>query len=221
MGVAAVSLLLGGLLLALAVPRVVAEFVLLPGNRVLALMQKGQAPSDKELELFIATRQRSLAWADQARARTDLALAGLALAQRQIGGGPRYHELVEAAEQSLRDGLARAPANPFAWARLGFGELSAGEPGARVAAALMMSMRTGRVEPSLTFARLELCLIEWPAFPDSGQALIADQIRLAWGQSQRRLIDLARVTNRVDTVRQALAEPDRATLDRRIAHPEE
>ena len=220
-GAAAVSLALGGLLLAMAVPRVVAEVVLLPGNRVLTLMQKGQAPSDRELELFIATRRRSLVWADQARVRTDLALAELALAQREIGGGPRYGELVAAAEQSLREGLARAPADPFAWARLGFGELGAVEPGSRVAAALEMSLRTGRVEPGLSLARLELCLIVWPDFPPASRPLIEDQIRLAWDRSQRQLVTAARVTNRVDTVRQALAEPDRAQFDRRLAHPEE
>jgi hypothetical protein len=219
-GIAALSLLLGALLLARAVPLVVAEVLKLPGNRVLALMQQGRAPSDKELELFIATRQKSLAWADEARARTDLALADLALAQRQIGGGPRYQELVESAEQSLRQGLALAPANPFAWARLGFGELAAVEPGTRVAAALAMSIRSGRVEPSLTFARLALCLIEWPDFPAADRALIEDQIRLAWSQSPRQLIDLARITKRIDTVRQALDGPDGDRFDQQLAHAE-
>jgi hypothetical protein len=50
----------GALLLARTLP-LVAEVLKLPGNRVLALMQQGPAPSDKELELCIATRQKSLA----------------------------------------------------------------------------------------------------------------------------------------------------------------
>ena len=59
-GIAALSLLLGRAAPRRALP-LVAEVLKLPGNRVLALMQQGPAPSDKELELCIATRQKSLA----------------------------------------------------------------------------------------------------------------------------------------------------------------
>jgi hypothetical protein len=216
LAVSALSLALGGLLLFLSVPRVVAEFLMLPGNRVLTMLQKGSTPSEGDLAIFITSRERSLTWADSGRSRTDLALAQLLLAEREVGGGARYNELLGQAVQSMRAGLALAPANPYAWTRMSFAALSAGEPSERVAPMIEMSIRTGPVEPDLIFARLGLCFVEWPYFGPSSRTLLEEQVRLAWHQSRDRLAVLARAAGRADTARSALPESERAELDRRL-----
>jgi hypothetical protein len=106
--IAVFSLSLGGLLLFLSVPRLIAEILMLPGNRVLAMIQKRTVPSDRDLEILTACRQRSLSWSDSAQPRTDLAWAQLLSTRKVAGGGPDYHRQVTAAIQSLRDGRARA-----------------------------------------------------------------------------------------------------------------
>jgi hypothetical protein len=213
--VSGLLLALGGLLLFLSVPRIVAEFLMLPGNRVLTMLQKGTTPSERDLAIFITSRERSLAWADSGRSRTDLALAQLLLAEREVGG-TRYNDLMGQAVQSMRVGLALAPANPYAWTRMSFAALGTGVPSGSVAPLIEMSIRTGPVEPDLIFARLGLCFLEWPYFGSSSRALLEEQVRLAWHQSHDRLAVLARATGRADTVRSALPEPERAELDRRL-----
>ena len=67
LAVSALSLALGGLLPFLSVHRVVAEFLTLPGNRVLTMLQKGATPSERDLAILVTSRERSLAWGDSGR----------------------------------------------------------------------------------------------------------------------------------------------------------
>jgi hypothetical protein len=189
---------------------------MLPGNRVLAMIQKGTIPSDRDLEILTASRQRSLSWSDSAQPRIDLALAQLLATRNVVGGGPDYHRSVAAAIQSLREALARAPANPYAWTRLAYVSVSEAEPARRVVPLLEMAIRTAPVEPNLTFARLELCFTEWGDFPASDQPLLAQQLRIAWRQSGDRLVRLAEETGRTEEVLNALPPPDRARFQERI-----
>jgi hypothetical protein len=189
---------------------------MLPGNRVLATLQKGKSATDRDLMIFMASRETGLAWANSGRTHTDLGLALLTLAQREVGGGARYRELLGQSIHSLREGLARAPANPYAWTRLAFATLEAGEPGRRVAPMLDMALRAGPVEPTLVFPRLELCFIAWPYIDQSDHALLNEQMRLAWRQSGDRLVRLARALGRVDAAREALTDEDRVEFDRRL-----
>jgi hypothetical protein len=157
----------------------------------------------------------SAAWpgGDSGRSHTDLALAQLLLAEREVGGA-HYNELVGRAVQSLRAGLALAPANPYAWTRLSFAALGAGLPNGRVAPLAEMSA-PGPVEPDVIFARRGLCFIEWSYFGSSSRALLEEQVRLAWRQSPDRLAVLARAPA-APTPRSALPKAERAELDRRL-----
>ena len=215
--IAALSLLLGGALLFLSVPRLIAEVIMLPGNRVLAMVQSGSVPSDRDLEILAASRQRAFSWSDTAQSRIDLALAQLLVTRKVLRSGPEYQTQVTAAIQSLRDGLARAPADPYAWTRLAYLSVSAAEPSRRVVPLLEMAIRTAPVEPNLTFARLELCFIEWGDFPPSDQPLLAQQLRIAWHQSGDRLVRLAQETGRTEEIFNALPQPDRARFEERLA----
>jgi hypothetical protein len=217
LAIAALSLSLGGALLFLSVPRLIAEVVMLPGNRVLAMVQSGSVPSNRDLEILAASRQRAFAWSDAARPRIDLALAQLLATRRVLGSSPDYQTQVSAAIHSLRDGLARAPAEPYAWTRLAYLSVSEAEPPGRVVPLLEMAIRTAPVEPNLTFARLELCFIEWGDFPASDQPLLAQQLRIAWHQSGDRLVRLAQETGRTEEVLNALPPPDRARFEERLA----
>jgi hypothetical protein len=215
--IAVLSLSLGGVLLFLSIPRLVAEVVMLPGNRVLAAIQNGTVPSDRGLEILAASRERAFSWSDAGSLRIDFALAQLLTTRKLLGGSPEDHRRVATAIQSLREGLARAPADPYAWTRLAYVSVSEAEPARRVVPLLEMAIRTAPVEPNLTSARLELCFIEWGDFPPSDQPLLAQQLRIAWHQSGDRLVRLAQETGRTEEVLNALPQPDRARFEERIA----
>ena len=215
--VAAVSLALGSLILGLALPRIVAELVALPGNRIEASVQQGRLPRDAELAVLIRSRVRSLAWLVSGRTEMQLAVAELLATRGDLGGGEGNRSRRAQAEAMLRASLARAPAEPYGWVRLAHLSLIEGEPPRQVVPLLEMSLRTAPVEPPLTFARLELCLVEWNHFGNAAEPRLEAQLRLAWAQAPDALVRLARATGRVDLLRRALPQQDQAALQQRLA----
>lgn len=212
-----VSLSLGALLLVLAAPRLYAEFLLLPGNPMLDAIEHNETITTGDLQRLRLSRERALAWTESGRARLELAAADILLAQREIGGGARYHALMEEALQALGDSLARAPADPYAWTRLAYARLAQGETAERIVPVLAMAIETAPVEATLVFPRLELCLIEWPYFARSNPGLFEDQVTLAWHQSHLRLVRLAQSTGRMDVIRGALGKADQAEFDKVVS----
>jgi O-antigen ligase/polysaccharide polymerase Wzy-like membrane protein len=212
--VAALSLALGALLLVLSAPRLASELRLLPGNRALAQINRSRAAGETEIAALIGSRERGLAVLDAARSHFEIGFGLQRLAEREVGGGARYHALLDTAAQALRRGLARAPANPFAWTALARGALEEGAPQRTVMPLIELAMASAPAEPTLALARLELCLMEEP-LPNAADVPLRDlQARLAWGQSPRRLVALARASGREALVRQALAASDAAEFDR-------
>jgi len=114
-------------------------------------------------------------------------------------------ELARAIE-SLRAGLARAPARPYAWTRLALAELEAGGPSPELAKPLEMALITARYDPHLLFVRLDLCLVAWPYFGSDAREMVFEQVRIAWRRSSDRLVELALIMELLDVVRTALLD---------------
>jgi O-antigen ligase/polysaccharide polymerase Wzy-like membrane protein len=212
--VAAVALALGALLLILSAPRLASELLLLPGNRALEQIEQKRAASEAEIAAYIGSRERGLAVLDAARTHFEIGFGLQRLAEREVGGGSRYHALLDAATQALRRGLARDPANAFAWTALAHGALEEGAPQRTVMPLIELAIASAPAEPTLALPRLELCLLEEPLANAADAPLRDLQARLAWRQSPRRLAALARATGRESLVRAALAAPDAAEFDR-------
>ncbi len=198
-------LLLAVGLLYLGVPRTIAAFVSLPGDYPLEQIQNRESVSARDLEILIISRERALAWVEGGRVQTELALAQLVLAEAS-GEDGRYDQAgVARAIESLRAGLARAPARPYAWTRLALAEeLEAGGPSPELAKPLELALITARYTPRLLFVRLHLCLHAWPYFDSDARELVIQQVRIAWHRSPDRLVDLALIMGRLDAVRTAL-----------------
>jgi hypothetical protein len=208
----------GAGLLYLALPRTIAAVLKLPGNPVLTRIQERKPVDAEGLATLIASRKRAVFWADSGRDRAVLGLAQLLLARRSQGAGGYERGLAVDAIDSLRDGLALAPASPHAWTRLAYAELVANGPSAPVASALEMSLRTAPFDPRLLRVRIELCLRAWPYLTAAARRLVHEQVRLAWRQSGSELIAIARHAGREDVVRGALSQrpADRAEFDRAV-----
>jgi O-antigen ligase len=212
--VAALSLALGALLLILSTPRLASEVLLFPGNHALDQITRNRQATEADIATLIASRERGLAALESARSRLELGFGLQRLAEREVGGGPRYHALLEAAAQALRRGLGGAPANAFAWTALAHATLEAGASQRAVLPLIELAMESAPAEPALALARLELCLMEEP-LPSAADAALRDlQTRLAWRQSPRRVAVLARVTGREAMVRTALGADAAVEFDR-------
>jgi O-antigen ligase len=198
--------------LVLALPRIAAETLLLPGNHVLRAIEDGRASGPRDLRILAASREHSLSWADAARVHADLALAKLLLEESSQGtsNGVRITE----ATRNLEASLALAPADPYAWTRLAYGEILAGAPARRVLPLLRMAVRTGPFERDLVLPRLRLLLIEAPYFTPEDAPLLEAQVRFAWSQAHDDLVRTAFSSGRSDVVSLALAEPDREEFGR-------
>lgn len=214
LAVLGVSAALGFLLILLAAPRFYAGALMLPGNPVINVIDSDEPVGTRDVEALIASRERALDWTQSGQARLELAAAYVLLAQDEVGGGERYHALMRQARDALRDSLARAPADPYAWTRLAYVRLAEEETADRVVPILAMAIRAAPVEASLIFPRLELCLIEWPYFSNAHPDLFAQQVKLAWRQSHWQLVRLALATSRNDAIRALLDPADQAEFDR-------
>ena len=203
---AALALVLGGSLLVLALPRLFASVLLLPGSVILEI---DEPVSESDLDLLIASRERALRWVDAGKIYTDMAIGRMFLVQRrsyETGGGEQAFDraLLNQAITDLRAGLARAPGRPVAWSQLAAAELLAQGPSAKAAAALRMSLITAPYAPLLLFPRIELGFRLWPVLSQETQHMIYWQVRLASRRNLERLARIAIANDRIDIVREGM-----------------
>ena len=121
-----------------------------------------------------------------------------------------FEAAIEAAETSL----ALAPAQPRTWLRVAQARSWLRYPPEQVIDALKMAIFTGRVEPSMFMTRLALGLAYLPRMDGEGQAMVRDQVLLAW-QLQPRELGRALKTGqlRLSALEPLLAGAHEAVLD--------
>jgi hypothetical protein len=179
-------------LLWLAVPRTMAAFLHVPGDLILRSIQTNQTVSNEDLHQFIVSRQNALEWVDGGRTWSDQGLAYLRLAENTgyaSFAGQGY--LAEGAE-ALKRGLSKAPASPYAWARLAYLRLLQDGMGGAAKRALMMSLFTGPLERRLIDSRIQYGLIIWHQLDASQQSMIHKQILLLDKTNRQRLYHIVR-----------------------------
>ena len=102
-----------------------------------------------------------------------------------------YWQRQQALEQSIVSAVEvvkRAPAKPRAWLRIARTKALLGYPADEIIPALKMSVLTGRVEPPLMLARLELGFRYFGGLDDEGVALLRDQVLLTWAVHKRAVL---------------------------------
>ena len=94
-----------------------------------------------------------------------------------------FENAIVAAEASLQ----LAPAQPRTWLRIAQARSWLRYPPEQVIDALKMAIFSGRVEPSMLLTRLALGLAYLPRMDGEGQAMMRDQVLLAWQLQPREL----------------------------------
>ena len=102
--------------------------------------------------------------------------------------------------------VQRAPARPRVWLRIARTKAFLGHPQEEVIQAWKMSVLTGRVEPTLMLARLELGLRYFAGLDNESIALLRDQAVLSWSVQKKQLMrGLASGSLNIELLRELLS----------------
>jgi hypothetical protein len=205
-------------LLVLAVPRTISSFLLIPSGPVMIKLQLLQPVTASELDMLVASQRSGLDWDSRGRTRTDLGLAYLLKADQRPHDDVQWRQDMGKAITSLREGLALAPANPYAWTRLAYAETQLNGWSPEAIAALRLAFVTAPYEPRLALSRLRLSFLAWPHMTPEDRRLVFQQIRFAWKNSPRELTALAFDLRVANLVRAALltSPDDIADFEKRL-----
>lgn len=174
----AVGAALGAVLAVLGAPRLAASLAALDAAELLPLARGGQPVEPAALTSAAAGLARALAWTPDGGLAADRGYLLLAAAGETEDENQRARLLAEA-EQATAAGLALAPGQPNAWARLAHLRWRRGD-GAGAAAALRLSFLSGATTPSLMEGRLTLAAELLAHFDADTLALLERQARLFW-----------------------------------------
>lgn len=191
------AIVAGGVLVALAVPRVISAIIQLPADRTTRLIESGQPVDSETLARLAATRRGANEWTRNGRQWAELGLAELKQAERE---GEDREKLLRHAATALRKSVSLSPVDGTAWMWLAEAELLRGGPSEKVAQAICMSIRVAPYDRAVQLDRLELALATWQHFDDEGRAELAEQIRIVNRRDAERLRTLARAVGRQDVV---------------------
>lgn len=195
---------LGGALLWLGAPRLLAAFAMLPGDPALFALEHNRPVSTEDLRTLAAGRAAAARWVGSGRVLTELAQAKLELAQRPETPAAERPALLAETIALMRRGLARSPANPYGWSRLAFAHWLLEGPSEAAAEAWRLSIATGSGEAALAIWRLEFGLGLLAHLRGGDRALLAGQVRHAWRYDAAGLARFAKERGLADFVRRSL-----------------
>jgi hypothetical protein len=196
----ALSLALGGVLLAMGPVRFQSELFLLEADGVISAAEKGEVVPAAVLET--ASRQVVQEAARGLSAHAD-DLAGrsrVLLALYQGTETPAGKATLVDARDSLRQALAAAPLAPYDWHRLAYVEYASHRLHEAVAA-WYMSTKTGRFDPVLIPVRFESGLVFYPYMDIRSRQALADQVQLYADWGLHALIEHGLRLNAIETIR--------------------
>ncbi len=190
---ALLPLVLGGCLLVFGLPRLVSALTMLPGAPVIDALRAGQPVSDEELDGLARRWSIARQFSSSGRIAAELAATKLAEADRLTRGAQSKRQgLVEEAAALLEAGLAAAPANSFAWARLAYARSLKDGFGPGAVDAWRMSVLTAPADRRLALWRTRFGIALISRFLEGDQALLDGQIRFAWRSNQEEVARYAK-----------------------------
>src|SRR5262245_30784258 len=141
---------LAAFLLATGVPRLFAALAMLPGDPVLADIEDGKPVDAADVATMIDSRETARALIADPRLNLDIALGEMLRRGKAAEANPERGLLLDRAIVQLYRGLAEAPTNSFAWARLALALAQRDGPTRAALAAWRLSIATAPAEPKLT-----------------------------------------------------------------------
>lgn len=192
------------ILIGLGLPRTFGVLVSTGGEPVLRKLQEQQAVDVEQLRTLINAQENAAFWLSDGRVLTDLGLGALLLSESLPKDDPEAARSLQQAIVALEEGVARAPANPYAWSRLAYARAMAEGWSPRAVAALRLALITAPYEPRLLWARLRMTMLAWMQMATDDREVVFQQVRWAWESNPAELVRLAVEANQLNLVRIAL-----------------
>jgi len=180
--------MLASILLVLAWPRMFASLRYLPVDTAISKYWESQVVDSAQLEGLIARAEESIALHDHYRYWDGLSELHILNAQDMDKPFWKRRQELEQSISAAEEVVRRAPAKPRTWLRIARTKAFLAYPAEQVVAALKMSVLTGRVEPTLMLARLELGLRYLSSLDQEAIGLLRDQAVLSWTIHQHAMI---------------------------------
>ena len=200
------------ILVGLGLPRTIGVLVSAGGEPVLGKLQEQQAVDVEQLRTLIDAQQNAAFWLSDGRVLTDLGLGTLLLSESLPKDDPEAAQSLQRAIVALEEGVARAPANPYAWSRLAYARAMAEGWSPRAVAALRLALITAPYEPRLLWARLRMTMLAWMQMASEDREVVFQQVRWAWESNPAELVRLAVEAKQVNLVRAALLRSPEESL---------
>lgn len=207
---AMLSTLIASVLLYLAVPRIIAEFIAWPGDAVLSRLQEKEEVSQADLKLMVESLNAALKWQYSSRRQSNVSIAELLLAERLGTAIVPDAAMLETAMKSARASLFKAVARPYIWTWLAYVEKIQNGPSEKVASFLEMSIGTGHHERHLVLSRMALSFEVWQYLSLKLKDRVYEQVRLGfhllWGGTRERFVAIVLDNNAEEIVREAFSQ---------------
>lgn len=207
-GLATAVVALGALYL--GVPRAASGLAGLPGDHVISLLRYDQPVSSRHIATLAESRERGLAWIEDRKAWAELGLARLLAIEAGSPDDDARKAAAKRAVEAIENGLALAPNDGYAWARLAIARYLADNPAQSVADAVAQSYLIAEFDRRLVFERLDVALAVWELLPADVRAKAQRQALYAYKIAPKRLAVLAHTPERRVRIIAGLAEsPER------------
>ena len=175
-------------LLLVSLPRLKAAATYLPVDTALAHHWRGETPPPEQLDALSARAQAAILEHPHHRYfEGQSLLAYLQAMDPDLTPQQRDRSLNIAAETAL-EAVSRAPMNPAAWLRVATVRQSLGQTPEAVLPMLMMSVYSGRVEPTLLMLRLRMLHGMQNDMDPDQRRVVVDQTLLAWRLAPTELL---------------------------------
>jgi len=137
-------------------------------------LQDNKPRDPADIKSLVEAEKFALSVGAPAQSYSDLSLAEATLASSTADTAEKQALLADARD-TLRTGLQREPANPYAWLRLALLSRGLGAPDAEIYKYWQMSIMTGPNEDKILAPRIDLAVDLWPLLGNSDrQAVFAD-----------------------------------------------
>jgi hypothetical protein len=187
---AVVSVTLGVILLALAVPRTVAAWQAMEGEDVFRAIAMGHSPANDRLEAALASLTLAVDWMPSADRYYMLASVKVERYRRLTMQDSARSDWLALTVRDLEHGLIANPANGRASLMLAVVRTWQGVSSRQVAAALLHSMDVAPSMRQLWLWRATYFLAAWAALTPEEVAAVRSQVRAIWRNDPNMRISL-------------------------------
>jgi hypothetical protein len=180
----------------LGVPRLVGGIVKLPGDHAISQIRAERPIASTDVATLAQSRERTLRWLPERKTWGELGLAHLLAGALRAPEDESRRPALLAAVGAIETGLALAPNDGYAWARLAIARYYLDGPSDGVADALTQSLLIAEYDRRLVFDRLDVAFAVWDRLSPETREVVRRQVGYGYHVSPNRLGALARTPDR-------------------------